>query len=521
MSTTPGGRQTAAGRYEELTTTRSPYLSRARDNAKLSIPALLPPEGSSGSTELAEPYQSMGSQGINNLAAKLLLALFPPNQSFFRISVPDSALAELGATSELRSEIEEGLAKIEREVNAEVEASTIRVTIGEALKHLILAGNYCLQEVPSGGLKGHRLDRYVVKRDPSGNVIEAVIKEQVAPAVLPKDFLAAVRTQASQAARNSATTALDIYTWLRRKDGHFKVHQEVAGKPVPGTEGSYPTERCPFIFLRWTKMDGEDYGRSHVDDCRGDLRSLEGLSGSIVEGAAAAAKVLIFVDPTGITRMVDVAQAPNLAVRSGRAADVTALQVNKAADMSVAMQQAAVLERRLSAAFLMTRSVQRNAERVTAEEIRLLASELEDALGGVYALLGQELQLPYVRVLMARLTRTGRIPELPPSVKPTVVTGLQALGRNHELNRLLTFSRAAQELLGPNALRRINDGEVLRRVATATGIDPSGLIRTDDEVAQADAAAQQQALMEKMGPEVIRARSQQQQPQQQEAPSGP
>jgi hypothetical protein len=516
----PGERKTAAGRYTELHTQRSPYLTRARDNAKLTIPSLLPPEGSSGATELVKPYQSMGSQGVNNLSAKLLLALFPPNQSFFRISVPDSALAELGATSELRSQIEEGLARIEREVNSEVEASTARVTFSETLKQVIVTGNYCLQEVYSGGLKGHRLDRYVVKRDPAGNVIESVIHEKVAPAVLPREFLAAIKDKAKPSQKD-ASALLDIYTWLRRDGDKFKVHQEVAGAVVPGTEGTYPVDRCPFIFLRWTKIDGEDYGRSHVDDCFGDLRSLEGLSGAIVEAAAATAKTMFFVDPTGVTRMQDVATAPNLAVRPGRAVDVSVLKADKASDLSVAFQQAGVIERRLSAAFLMTRSVQRAGERVTAEEIRLLASELEDALGGVYALLSQELQLPYVRVLMARLTRAGRIPELPPSVKPTVVTGLQALGRNHELNRLLTFSRAAQELLGPAILRRINDGEVLRRVATATGVDPSGLIRTDEEVAEADAAAQQQALMEKMGPEVIRARAQQSQPQPQEAPSAP
>lgn len=517
MTPAPGQEKTAAGRYQELHTLRSPYLERARDNAKLTIPALLPPEGSNGSTYLVKPYQSMGSQGVNNLGAKLLLALFPPNQSFFRLAIPDSALAELGAVSEMKSEIEQGLAKIEREVLGEVEGNAVRVTMGEAIKHLVVVGNYLLQGLPSGAIKGHRLDRYVVKRDPAGNMIECIVHEKVARTVLPREFLAAIKDTADPSQRD-ANAPLDIYTWVRRVGSEFKVHQEVAGAKVPGTEGSYPVDACPFIAIRWTKVDGEDYGRSHTDDCFGDLRSLEGLTGAVVEGSAAAAKVLLFVDPTGVTRMKDVAEAPNLAVRSGRAQDVTALQVEKSADLTVAMNMAATLERRLSAAFLMTRSVQRAGERVTAEEIRLLASELEDALGGVYALLAQELQLPFVRVLMARLTKAGRIPALPKSVKPMVVTGLQALGRNHELNRLLTFSRAAQELLGPNALSRINAGEAMRRVATALGVDAEGLVMTDDQVAEMEGAAREQAMVEKLGPEVIRARSQ---PQPQEANSAP
>jgi hypothetical protein len=519
MNVAPGDRKTAAGRYQELHTDRSPYLERARDNAKLTVPALLPPEGSNGSTNLVKPYQSQGAQGVNNLGAKLLLALFPPNQNFFRLAIPNSVIQELGGgEGQLKSEIEQGLAKIEAEVTSEVETAAIRVTFGEALKHLIVSGNYLIQGLPNNTFKGHRMDRYVVKRDPSGNMMECIVHEKVARSVLPKGFQDAIKDSA-EAAQRDANAPLDIYTWVRREGGQFTVHQEVAGAEVPGSRGTYPLDACPFIALRWTKVDGEDYGRSHVDDCFGDLRSLEGLSGAITEGSAAAAKVLIFVDPTGVTRIKDVAEAPNLAVRSGRASDVTVLQVEKSADLNVAMQQAMNIERRLSASFLMTRSVQRAGERVTAEEIRLLASELEDALGGVYALLAQELQLPFVRVLMNRLAKAGRIPSLPKSVKPMVVTGLQALGRNHELNRLLTFSRAAQELLGPQALQRINGGEAMRRVATALGVDAEGLVLTDDQVNQASAQAQEQAMVERLGPEVIRARMQQPQPQ--EANSAP
>lgn len=529
MVSSPGENKGASKRYDELKTFRSPYLERARDNAKLTIPALLPPEGSSGSTELVKPYQSVGSQGTNNLSAKLLLALFPPNQSFFRFLIPPSAVDEevaKGANPEqLKSKIEEGLARIEKEVLTDAETSSLRVTIGETLKHLIVTGNYLIRVLDNGNLKGHRMDRFVVKRDPSGDVVEIIIHEKVSPLVLPEKFLQAVKPKVREPNRTDANNYLDIFTWLRRKNGEFLVHQEVGGEVVPGTEGSYPKDSCPFIPLRWVKVDGEDYGRSHVDDCYGDLRSLEGLSGAMVEAAAASAKILFFVNPTGLTRAEDVAKAPNLGVVPGRAEDVTALQVQKAADLSVAFQQSATIERRLSASFLMTRSVQRNAERVTAEEIRLLASELEDALGGVYALLAQELQRPLVSSLLARLQRENRVPVLPDSVKPAVVTGLPALGRNHELNRLMLFAEAVQGLLGPNGLQVINSDEAVRRIATSLSIESKDLIKTKDQLKQEQDAARQAAMVEKLGPNVIQARAtqaqQQQQQQPQEASSAP
>lgn len=498
---------TAAGRYNELLTFRSPYLERARDCAKLTIPALMPPEGSGGATELHKPYQSMGSRGVSNLAAKLLLALFPPNQSFFRLMLPPSVMAELMSAEAVRTEMERALAQIEAEVQAEVETSATRVSVIEALKQLIVAGNVALHDLPNGGLKVYRLDRYVVKRDPAGSVIEAIIHERVSPTALPDQFLVALK-RTDERFRTSPHNTLDIYTWLRRDGDRFLIHQEAGGQKVPGTDGEYPVDRCPFIFLRWTKVDGEDYGRSHADELFGDLRSLEGLSAAIVEGSAAAAKVVVLVDPTGTTALDTIAKAPNLAVRSGRAQDVTTLKVDKAADFGVALNTAQNIERRLSQAFLMASAVQRNAERVTAEEIRLLAGELEDALGGVYALLSQELQLPYVRAVMARLARAGRIPELPKDIRPAIVTGLQALGRSHELNRLMMLGRAIQELLGPNAINFLNPTTVIQTIATSVGIDAKGLIKTEEQLAQEKAIARQQALIEKLAPEAIRARVQ-------------
>ena len=63
-------------------------------------------------------------------------------------------------------------------------------------------------------------------------------------------------------------------------------------------------------------------------------------------------------------------------------------------DFRVAQESAQKIEERLAAAFLLNSSVQRDAERVTAEEVRFMAQELESTLGGVYSVLSQEFQLP-------------------------------------------------------------------------------------------------------------------------------
>jgi hypothetical protein len=142
-----------------------------------------------------------------------------------------------------------------------------------------------------------------------------------------------------------------LYTWVQRSgDGKFwKVHQEVHDIIIPGSYGTYPIGKSPWIPLRWSKIDGEDYGRGYVEEYIGDLKSLEALSQAIVEGSAAAAKVLFLVNPNGTTNMKVVQDAPNTAVRAGKAEDVTVLQMGKFNDFKVAQGVMESIERRASA----------------------------------------------------------------------------------------------------------------------------------------------------------------------------
>ena len=81
-------------RYEKLETERTPFLTRARECSKLTLPTLVPDAGHSSSSTFDTPFQGIGARGVNNLASKLLLALVPPNSPFFRLTVDDFAERE-------------------------------------------------------------------------------------------------------------------------------------------------------------------------------------------------------------------------------------------------------------------------------------------------------------------------------------------------------------------------------------------------------------------------------------------
>ena len=94
----------------------------------------------------------------------------------------------------------------------------------------------------------------------------------------------------------------------------------------------------------------------------------------------------------------------------------------------------------LQFAFLLNASVQRQAERVTATEVQLIANELNDALGGVYGILTTEFQLPYINSKLAMLREQKLLPNLPKElVKTKIIVGMEALGRATDRIKITTI----------------------------------------------------------------------------------
>lgn len=499
-----------AHRYAQLETLRHPYLHRARRAAELTIPMLVPREGSNSNSEYPTPFQSVGARGVNNLASKLLLALLPPNSPFFRLSI-DEPTANMVAP-EARGKIEKAMSEIERTAMQTLENAAARVPVYEALRQLIVAGNALMYVPRDGDIRIFRLDRYVVKRDAMGNVLEIITKESVSPKMLPETHVALLKEQSN----DSLEKSYDLYTCCRLEDGKFVIHQEVGGEPVPETFGTLPIDKCPFIPLRFTRIDGEDYGRSYIEEYFGDLASLEALTRAIVEGSAASAKVLFMVRPNGTTKIQNLSRADNGAFIQGSSDDVSVLQMQKGGDFGVAQSTAGQIQERLAFAFLLNAAVQRNAERVTAEEVRYMAQELEAALGGTYSILSQELQLPLVNLILDRLQAQGKMPSLPKdTVQPTIITGLEALGRGQDLNKLSSFLQMLQPLGAEVLSREMNIGDYIDRLGASLGIDTDGLIKSDQQkqMEQQQAQQQQQEMMmqqmmanagEKAAPEVLK-----------------
>ena len=493
----------AKSRYDYLTRQRSQFLQEASDASRLTLPYLIRghEEDSGGMKNLQTPWQSVGAKGVVTLASKLMLALLPPQTSFFKLQVDDSQLGE-DFGPDVKSELDLSFAKIERTILEAIAASDDRVVVHQALQHLVVGGN-ALIFMGKAGLKLFPLNRYVVERDGNGNVVEIVTREKINKKLIanliPPDIGGKETSANEEGYGNSEKEECDIYTHVRRENNRYIWHQEVYGKILPKSISKAPVDITPWLPLRFNTVDGEPYGRGRVGQFIGDLKSLEALSQAIVEGSAAAAKVVFTVSPSSTTKPATLAKAGNGAIVQGRPDDIGVVQVGKTADFGTAYEMMQLLERRLGEAFLIMNI--RQSERTTAEEVRMTQMELEQQLGGLFSLLTVEFLVPYLNRKLSVFQKTGQIPKIPTKVvKPTIVAGVNALGRGQDRDALGQFLTMISQTMGPEATATyINPEEVVKRLAASHGIDVLNLVRSMQEIQAEQQAMQQQEMSIEQG----------------------
>ena len=478
----------AKERYSKLSTGRSQFLDVAVECSELTLPYLVQHDlRQRGNTKsLVQPWQSVGAKAVVTLAAKLMLAMLPPQTSFFKLQVRDDKLGEELDPS-MRSELDLSFSKMERMVMDYIAASSDRVVVHQALKHLIVSGN-ALIFMGKDGLKHFPLQRYVVNRDGNGNLLEIVTKELISRKVLGAELPEPIPNAPGDDGYKTGSEEddVEVYTCVKldEKSGRWVWYQEAEGIVLPNSRSTAPKSASPWLVLRFNTVDGEDYGRGRVEEFIGDLRSLDGLSQALVEGASVASKVIFLVSPSATTKPQTLSKAGNGAIIQGRPEDVGVVQVGKTADFATAAQLAQQIERRILEAFLVLNV--RDSERTTAEEVRMTQQELNEQLGGLFSLLTIEFLVPYLNRTLLVLQRSNQLPKLPKDlVRPKIVAGVNALGRGQDREALTTFIQTIAQTLGPEALMKfIDPSEAIKRLAAAQGIDVLNLVKTAEQLEQ-------------------------------------
>lgn len=477
--------------WEQLDNKRSSICTRTEDYARWTLPYLFPTKGTTDTQELSVAAGSIGARSVNHLANKLVSTLFVPYRPFFRLTLTDEAKKQLMASGIQEAEIDTMLTKAENAAMQSMSIAIHRTQAVLAMKNLIVTGNACLYYPPEGNVEVYNLRDYVVRRSMNGMLIKLITRDSKVYEALPVDIQKKLLKDSHR--QYKPDTPVDLFTKIEYNHSRKKyyVTQAVDNYLLPNVNGSYPVGKLPWIVLTWNMVRGEDYGRGLVEDYAYAFHSHQVLTSAQMRLYAIVSDLKLLVDPSSTIDPEELNSAPPGTYIAGRAEDITCPQFGVEFNLAGINEKISSLERELAQAFLLTSAVTRDAERVTAEEIRMQITELETAHGGIYSRLAAEWQTPLVGIVLDRIGI-----ELDQNIVPQVVTGMEAMSRSGDLENMQLF---LQDLASTGTIPErfqvyLNEAGLIATLGALRNVQYSKFLKSPEEVAQEQAAAQQQAM---------------------------
>ena len=489
-----------SSRWTELEGKKTNLVNRSYDYAMWTLPYIFPRTEVKDS-ELQGPLDSIGARAVNHLSNKLVMTLYQPAQPFFRLVVNDDVAEELAMkakegdenASQVITELDKALAKTEKQAMKELDYNHYRTEATTAAKNLIITGNALMYhpEGKNGRTQVYSVKDYCVCRDLSGTVVEFMTKDTKALFTFDKkvrDLLEA----ADKDKYSKSDKQVCIYTQVKLEDdGKYHLTQ-YADESKLDSSGFWSAEELPWIVLTWNLVRGEDYGRGLVEDYAGAFHALYVLAQSEVDVVAIAADIKFLVDPGSTIDVEELNNSESGTYHSGKEGDITCNQLNKAVDMAMVESMVQRLEQQIGAAFLLQSAVTRDAERVTAEEIRHNANELDIAHGGVYSRFSEEWQYRTAVLMLKRIKIDLGNNK---TIDPVIITGLDSLSRAGDLDnlRLLVGDLALLEAVPEEIRAAIDPSKFIAYCGVRRGVDYEKFLKSPGTI-QAEQEAQAQQL---------------------------
>lgn len=483
---------TARQRWNQLDQKRKGMLRRFEEYASVTLPKVcLPDHVDQFNASIQHDWSSVGAQAVNHLTNKITLNLFRPGVPFFRLDPNRKMKEQMAARGITEEQLRESLVGGEQDALKVMDQKAIRPKLNELLKNLIVVGNVLMDLTEKDEPRVLGIKRYAVKRSVTGRLIEVVIRERV----LYNELADEVKPFVTNRSRDEHEQAyVDYFRWYRRgADSKWQYTQHVDETQLPAQfDHIYTDETLPIYVLTWDLADEHDYGTGLVEDYAGDFGTLSSLTESEIKAALLASDYRWLANPAGTGDINDIKNSVSGDVIAGGKDDLSLVSLVDGRGIEAVSNSADKVIRRIGQAFLLGSAVTRDAERVTAEEIRMQAMELETSLGGVYSRLAVELQLPIVTWLLKQIDVSLKGTAL----VPTIVTGLAALSRNAEAQQLSLFLGSLAQLatLPEQVLARLKLSPVISVLASAQGITATKYVKDEAQVQQEQAAAQEAAV---------------------------
>lgn len=436
-------------------------------------------------------FQSAGAMLANHLSSKIASLLFPSTQSFFRLDAAVNTDEMAAALAVDAKDLASGLATLENTAYRRIFLKASYHQLVHTMKLLICTGNALLyRDSQNTNMHAYSLRQYSMLRDGSGKVLDIILKERTTVGQLPDTL------------RNTVYAGRDEYDYVclytrvhrqRRKVTDIFVVTQQADSHQLDVNEEYPEAICPYIPVTWNLVTGENYGRGLVEDYAGDFAKLSELSEALALYEIEACRVLHMAAPGSQADIDSMAEQESGAWVAG---DPSKVETYEAGDYNKIQALTADLNQifqRLAPAFMYGGNV-RDAERVTAEEIRTQAEEANQSLGGVYSVIADNLHIPLAHILCNEVNPEFVSEIIAGGLTLSVLTGVAALGRSSDVNKLLQVAQILANVIPvfTQASQRLDPERVISKVFEGFGLNIEDYSHTEEEMQvkqQANAAA--------------------------------
>jgi hypothetical protein len=481
--------------WAQMDAEKGDLIERSETYSRWTVAAIMPVDGGEG-VEQVKGNVHTGARLVNHLANKVVDVLFPISRPFFTVAMtPEAQLKleqEIGdeQAGAMQEHVRDATSKLEKVAMRKLDLTSYRPNAILACKHLIVTGNALFRRMPTGERVLYPVNRYGIRRNILGNEYEIVLHDKKLFSTFDE------KMQAMILAVHSATKPEDTVTLLthyKEVNGRWAINQEADGVNLEN-EYFLNDKDYDLLPLDWALHPGENYGRGLVEDHAATFHSVDVTNEAILDLMAILADIKFFVKVgSPLSHDLDALNnAPRGTYWPGNADDITVPDMGARNELATMIQVVERWEADLSQAFLM--SSVRNAERVTAEEIRMVARELESSFGGLYSQLAQKWQQKEAEYAISKVDFAKEIGATGDTFEVVVTTGLESLSREGQIDnlRLAIGDLQMMEAVPEGLQSALNPLRFAKFVFTNRSVDLKAFLNTQEEMA----ANQEQALQQ-------------------------
>jgi len=485
-------KKTLKSEFAAADAAREPFMKRARNAARLTHPTMLPEVSTTQADVLASSYQGIGQDGLSNIVNKVVLTIFPSNSPWFQFKPSARARLLPYWTPKTLNDFVKELHDRQQLIESQFNSTKYRVKFRTAFEHTLGLGNsltLCGGEDGDYWFQNFRLDHFVQKRSSGGDVLWGITKEMKDPMELSSEDIsrAELPSREELERKEGKDRNQELYTkWIRQSDGKWLIQQEMNDKIIRWS--IEPVN--PYLPLGYIELSGEDWSRGFVEEKMPWLRTFDTHHRSLLDWGVAISKLILILDAMnagGITAKDLAGPSGQIligSVRDGIAQGVAFLTSKMSADISVLAKMTDNIGQLLGKQFLLHTEAQRHAERVTATEVMQVASQLEGALGPIYAEIASEIQPPLLKRMMYQMERDKLLTPLPKEIDEMididVLTGLEALEQQRKLENGLAALQVLRSM--PELLARLSPERALTFILQGFSLNETRLTRTEEEL---------------------------------------